>query len=225
MEVATLPMELWRVILSYLPLPDLGRCCLVCHAWRELVLSLDNTRWKQLCLGCPECRHPNWPSQPHLEPASWREALKQHALASRTWTQNGVELQSSACLHLFRRRKDRRVLHVGVGCEFETLRGALAAASPYDRVVLHPGVYEEQAELALKVPVELVGLGQLGEVSLLVCVEQQCPTARLCNLVFMPAWFSTVVYKVSRTRDGFSCIFLWVFVCFARQCFAVQYEI
>jgi hypothetical protein len=92
-------------------------------------------------------------------------------------------------------------------------------------VVLHPGVYEEQAELALKVPVELVGLGQLGEVSLLVCVEQQCPTARLCNLVFMPAWFSTVVYKVSRTRDGFSCIFLWVFVCFARQCFAVQYEI
>ncbi|XP_059903024.1 F-box only protein 10 [Gadus macrocephalus] len=197
MEVASLPMELWRVILAYLPLPDLGRCCLVCHAWRELVLSLDNTRWKQLCLGCPECRHPNWPSQPHLEPASWREALKQHALASRTWTQNGVELQSSACLHLFRRRKDRRVLHVGVGCEFETLRGVLGAAGPYDRVVLHPGVYEEQAELALKVPVELVGLGQLGEVSLLVCVEQQCPTARLCNLVFMPAWFSTVVYKTS----------------------------
>ncbi|KAG7263538.1 hypothetical protein CRUP_013094 [Coryphaenoides rupestris] len=50
---------------------------------------------------------------------------------------------------------------------------------------------------ALKVPVELVGLGRLGEVSLLVCVEQQCPTARLCNLVFMPAWFSTVVYKTS----------------------------
>ncbi|KAG7248569.1 hypothetical protein CRUP_006069, partial [Coryphaenoides rupestris] len=196
-EEATLPVELWRVILAYLPLPDLGRCCLVCHAWRELVLSLDNTRWKQLCLGCPECRHPNWPSQPHQEPPSWREALKQHALASRTWTQNGVELQSSACLHLFRRRKDRRIWHVGPGCEFETLRGALGVAGPYDRVVLHPGVYEEQAEVALKVPVELVGLGRLGEVSLLVCVEQQCPTARLCNLVFMPAWFSTVVYKTS----------------------------
>ncbi|XP_026215942.1 F-box only protein 10 isoform X2 [Anabas testudineus] len=197
MEVSSLPVELWRVILAYLPLPDLGRCCQVCRAWRELILSLDNTRWRQLCLGCPECRHPNWPSQPHLEPPSWREALKQHALATRTWTQNGTELQSSACLLFFRRRKDRRVWHVGPGCEFETLRGALGVVGPYDRVVLHPGVYEEQAEVALKVPVELVGLGQLGEVALLVCIEQQCPTARLCNLVFMPPWFSTVVYKTS----------------------------
>ncbi|XP_062243847.1 F-box only protein 10 [Platichthys flesus] len=197
MEVGSLPVELWRVILAYLPLPDLGRCCQVCRAWRELILSLDNTRWRQLCLRCPECRHPNWPSQPHLEPPSWREALRQHALASRTWAQNGPELQSSTCLLFFRRRKDRRVWHVGPGCEFETLRGALGAAGPYDRVVLHPGVYEEQAELTLKVPVELVGLGRLGEVALLVCMEQQCPTARLCNLVFMPPWFSTVVYKTS----------------------------
>ncbi|KAL1023947.1 hypothetical protein UPYG_G00049400 [Umbra pygmaea] len=65
------------------------------------------------------------------------------------------------------------------------------------RVVLHPGVYEEQAELVLKVPVEVVGLGCLGDVVLLVSLEQQCPTARLCNLVFMPVWFSTVVYKTS----------------------------
>uniref|UniRef100_A0A8C5IB19 F-box domain-containing protein n=1 Tax=Gouania willdenowi TaxID=441366 RepID=A0A8C5IB19_GOUWI len=197
MEVGSLPVELWRVILAYLPLPDLGRCCQVCRAWRELIFSLDNTRWRQLCLGCPECRHPNWPSQPHLEPPSWREALKQHALATRTWTQNGPELQSSACLLFFRRRKDRRIWHVGPGCEFETLRGALGVVGPYDRVILHPGVYEEQAEVALKVPVELVGLGRLGEVALLVCMDQQCPTARLCNLVFMPPWFSTVVYKTS----------------------------
>uniref|UniRef100_A0A8C7YY91 F-box protein 10 n=1 Tax=Oryzias sinensis TaxID=183150 RepID=A0A8C7YY91_9TELE len=197
MEVGSLPVELWRVILAYLPLPDLGRCCQVCRAWRELILSLDSTRWRQLCLGCSECRHPNWPSQPHLEPASWREALKQHALASRTWTRNVPELQSSACLHFFRRRKDRKVWHVGPGCEFESLRGALGVTGPYDRVVLHPGVYEEQAEVALKVPVELVGLGRLGEVALLVCIEQQCPTARLCNLVFMPPWFSTVVYRTS----------------------------
>ncbi|XP_028268866.1 F-box only protein 10 isoform X2 [Parambassis ranga] len=197
MEVGSLPVELWRVILAYLPLPDLGRCCQVCRAWRELILSLDKTRWKQLCLRCPECRHPNWPSRPHMEPPSWREALKQHAIATRTWTQNGPELQSTACLIFFRRRKDRRVWHVGPGCEFETLRGALGVVGPYDRVVLHPGVYEEQAEVTLKVPVELVGLGRLGEVALLVCMEQQCPTARLCNLVFMPPWFSTVVYKTS----------------------------
>ncbi|XP_073698492.1 F-box only protein 10 [Garra rufa] len=199
MEVGSLPVELWRLILAYLPLPDLGRCCLVCRAWRELILSLDSTRWRQLCLGCPECRHPNWPRRPHLPPVSWREALRQHALASRTWTQNGSDLHSSACLHLFRRRKDRRVWHVGTvpGGGYETLRGALAAAGPYDKVVLHAGVYEEQVEVSLKVPVEIVGMGKLGDVSLLVSFDQQCPTARLCNLVFMPAWFSPVVYKTS----------------------------
>ncbi|KAJ8410989.1 hypothetical protein AAFF_G00180240 [Aldrovandia affinis] len=197
MEAGTLPVELWRVILAYLALPDLGRCSLVCQAWRELILSLDKTRWRQLCLGCPECRHPNWPNRPHLEPPSWRDALRQHALASRTWTRHGPEPGSSSCLYLFRRRKSRRVWHVGAGREHETLRGVLSVAGPYDRVVLHPGVYEEQAEVALKVPVEIVGKGKLGEVTLLVSIDQQCPTARLCNLVFMPAWFSPVVYKTT----------------------------
>ncbi|KAG7313980.1 hypothetical protein KOW79_022476 [Hemibagrus wyckioides] len=199
MEASSLPAELWRLILAYLPLADLGRCCLVCHAWRELVLSLDSTRWRQLCLGLPEWRHPNWPRRPHLAPPSWREALRQQALASRTWTQNGAELHSSTCLHLFRRRKDRKVWHVGSvpGHGYETLRGALATAGPYDRLLLHPGIYEEQAEVTLKVPVEIVGMGKLGDVALLVSFDQQCPTARLCNLVLMPAWFSPVVYKTS----------------------------
>ncbi|XP_028832670.1 F-box only protein 10 isoform X2 [Denticeps clupeoides] len=199
MEVGSLPVELWRLILAYLPLTDLGRCCQVCRAWRELVLSLDATRWRQLCLECRECRHPNWPRHPDQDPASWHEALRQHCLASRTWAQNVPELQSSACLTLFRRRKDRRVWRVGSGpgCEFETLRGALAVAGPYDRLALQPGLYEEQAEVALKVPVEIVGAGKLGDVALLVSFDQQCPTARLCNLVLMPAWFSPVVYKTS----------------------------
>ncbi|KAI1883716.1 hypothetical protein AGOR_G00234410 [Albula goreensis] len=197
MEVAGLPVELWRLILAYLPLPDLGRCSLVCRAWHELILSLDKTRWRQLCLGCPECRHPNWPNRPHLEPPSWREALRQQALASRTWTRNGPEPDSAACLYLFRRKKDRRTWRVGAGFEHETLRAALSVVGAYDRVVLFPGVYEEQTEVVLKVPVEIVGKGKLGEVALLVSIDQQCPTARFCNLVFMPAWFSPVVYKTS----------------------------
>ncbi|XP_048827793.1 F-box only protein 10 [Brienomyrus brachyistius] len=197
MDPAVLPVELWRVILGYLPLPDLGRCSQVCRAWRELILSLDKTLWRQLCLRCPECRHPNWPNRPDVEPQSWREALRQHTLASRTWTQNGAEVDASNCLYLFRRRKDRRVWHVGVGCELESLRGALSVAGPFDRIVLQPGVYEEQTELLLKLPVEIVGRGRLGEVALLVSIEQQCPTARLCNLVLMPAWFSPVIYKTS----------------------------
>nr|XP_005309251.2 F-box only protein 10 isoform X2 [Chrysemys picta bellii] len=197
MEISGLPVELWRLILSYLRLPDLGRCSLVCRAWYELILSLDNTRWRQLCLGCIECRHPNWPNQPDVEPQSWREAFKQHYVASKTWTKNTQDFESSNCFYLFRRKKDRHVLRVGQGCEFDTLRAALASAGVYDRIVLLPGVYEEQSEIILKVPVEIVGQGKLGDVALLVSIDQHCPTTRLCNVVFMPAWFTPVVYKTT----------------------------
>ncbi|XP_074994223.1 F-box only protein 10 isoform X2 [Calonectris borealis] len=197
MEVGSLPVELWQLILSYLRLPDLGRCSLVCRAWYELVLSLDKTRWRQLCLGCLEHRHPNWPNQPGVEPRSWREAFKQHYLASKTWTKNTQDLESSNCLSLFRRRKGRRRLCVGVGGEFGSLRAALAAASPYDCLVLLPGVHEEQGEVLLKVPVEVVGQGKLGDVALLASIDQHCPTARLCNMVFMPARFTSVLYKTT----------------------------
>ncbi|XP_064415315.1 F-box only protein 10 [Latimeria chalumnae] len=197
MEVNGIPLELWRLILAYLPLPDLGRCSLVCRAWYELILSLDNTRWRQLCLGCIECKHPNWPNQPDVEPQSWREAFKQHYLASKTWSKNIQELESSNCLYLFKRKKDRRTLHVGPGFEHDNLRSALAAASVYDKIVLYPGVYEEQNEVILKVPVEIVGQRKLGDVALLVSFDQHCSTVHLCNLVFMPPWFTPVVYKTT----------------------------
>ncbi|KAM5194702.1 F-box only protein 10 [Mantella aurantiaca] len=197
MEIGGLPLELWRLILAYLPLRDLGRCGLVCRSWYDLIISLDNTRWRQLCLGCVECRHPNWPIKPEVEPKSWREAFKQHYVASKTWTKNAQDLESSNCLYLFRRKKDRKVLYVGYGCEYENLRTALASANIYDRIMLQPGVYEEQNEIILKVPVEIMGQGKLGDVALLVCIDQQCPTSRLCNLVFMPAWFTPVMFKTS----------------------------
>ncbi|OCT59279.1 hypothetical protein XELAEV_18001231mg [Xenopus laevis] len=169
MEIGGLPPELWRLIPAYLPLHDLEQCGLVYRSWFDLILSLDNTRWRQLCLGCVECRHPNWPIQPDVEPRSWREAFKQHYVASRTWTKNAQDLESSNCLYSFRRKKDRRVLHVGHGSK----------------------------EITLKIPVEIMGQGKLGDVALLVCIDQQCPTSRLCNLVVMPAWFSPVMFKTS----------------------------
>ncbi|NXE29175.1 FBX10 protein, partial [Ardeotis kori] len=197
MEVGGLPVELWQLILSYLCLPDLGRCSLVCRAWYELVLSLDKTRWRQLCLGCIEHRHPNWPNRPGMEPRSWREAFKQHYLASKTWTKTTQDLESSNCLSLFRRRKGRRQLCVGTSGEFSSLRAAVAAASPYDRLVLLPGVHEEQSELLLKVPMEIVGQGKLGDVVLVASINQHCPTARFCNVVFMPARFTSVLYQTT----------------------------
>ncbi|XP_041041777.1 F-box only protein 10 isoform X1 [Carcharodon carcharias] len=195
MEISGLPLELWRLILAYLPLPDLGRCCVVCRAWYELIISLDNTRWRQLCLGCSECKHPNWPNQPDVEPHSWREAFKQHHLTSKIWTRNAQDLESSNCLYLFRRKKDRKTIFVGPTSEHVNLRSALAVANVYDKIIISPGVYEEQNEVTLKVPVEIIGHGKLGDVALLISFDQHCPTARLCNLVLMPAWFTPVVYK------------------------------
>ncbi|XP_059781074.1 F-box only protein 10 isoform X2 [Balaenoptera ricei] len=197
MEAGVLPLELWRMILAYLPLPDLGRCSLVCRAWYELILSLDRTRWRQLYLGYTECRHPNWPNQPDVEPESWREAFKQHYLASKMWTKNAAILETSVCFSLFRRRRTRRTLSVGPGHEFHSLGSALAMSSLFDRILLFPGLHEEQGEIILKVPVEIVGHGKLGEVALLASIDQQCSTTRLCNLVFMPAWFSPFMFKTT----------------------------
>ncbi|XP_026722681.1 F-box only protein 10 [Athene cunicularia] len=197
MEADALPVELWQLILSYLKLPDLGRCSAVCRAWHEIVLSLDKTHWQQLCLGYLKHRHPNWPNHPDVEPWSWRETFKQHYLASKTWTKNMQDLESSNCLSLFRRRKGRRQLSVGTGGEFSSLRAALAAASPYDRLVLLPGMYEEQNEVLLNVPVEVVGQGMLGDVALLMSIDQHCPTARLCNILFLPSRFTSVLYKTT----------------------------
>ncbi|XP_032333903.1 F-box only protein 10 isoform X5 [Camelus ferus] len=201
MEAGGLPLELWRMILGYLHLPDLGRCSLVCRAWHDLILSLDRTRWRQLCLDCIECRHPNWPNQPDVEPESWREAFKQHYLASKTWTKNAAILETSVCFSLFRRRRTRRTLSVGPGHEFHSLGSALAMASLFDRILLFPGMHEEQGEVILKVPVEIVGHGKLGEVALLASIDQQCSTMHLCNLVFMPAWFSPFMFKIIMLRN------------------------
>ncbi|KAM6301649.1 LOW QUALITY PROTEIN: F-box only protein 10 [Podargus strigoides] len=196
MEAGSLPEELWQLILSYLHLTDLGCCSLLCRVWHQLVLSLDKT-WQQLCVGYLEHRHPSWPTQPGVEPSSWREAFKQHYLASKTWTRNTQDLESSHCLSLFRRRKGWRRLCISMGGEFGSLRAALATASPYDRLVLLPGMHKEQGEVLLKVPVEVVGQGKLGNVALLAAIDQHCPTACLCNMVFMPASFTSVLYKTT----------------------------
>uniref|UniRef100_S4REZ0 F-box domain-containing protein n=1 Tax=Petromyzon marinus TaxID=7757 RepID=S4REZ0_PETMA len=204
MEVGRLPLELWRLILSYLQLPELGRCSSVSRTWRELVVSLDKTRWRQLYLGSPHaCRRPpNWPLRPELEPPSWRESLRRALLANRVWRRHDSRWSTvdvTGCLYgpFFRKRPECRSAWVGPGGDYESLRVALASVPPYSRVFLLPGVYEEQSEVVLRAPVEIVGQGSLGQVALLVSFEQQCPTVRLCNLVLMQAWFTPIIYKTS----------------------------
>ncbi|KAM8982888.1 LOW QUALITY PROTEIN: F-box only protein 10 [Ara ararauna] len=187
-----LPVEL-RQLIACLCLPDLGCCSLVYRVWYELVLSRQN-RW-QLCLGCLVHRHPSWPNQPGVEPQPWREAFKQHYLASKTWTKTMQDMQSSNCVSLFQ-RKEREMLCVIIEAEFSSLQATLGTTSPYNHLVLLPVVHEEQNKVLLKVPVEVVGQGKLGDLALLATIDQHCPTACFCCVVFMLSFFSLVLYKV-----------------------------
>ena len=184
---ANLPLELWRLVLSYLGVLDLCRCAQVCKEWRELVKSLDSTRWKELFLATKKWKHPNWPNYTHREPFSWKDTYKRHHIASKQWINRSMEVRCAPLLHVFRKRVERRVKHVGLAEEFSTLRSAIAAAAPFDCIVLHGNNYEDQRVLNLKFPIEICGDGELGEVILQMPIEQQTSTSRIHNIVLQPS--------------------------------------
>ena len=149
--------------------------------------SLDATRWKELFLSSKKWKHPNWPNYTQKEPSSWKDTYKFHHIASKQWVNRSIEVRCSPCLYLFRRRLERqRLQKVGPGKEFMTIKSAVAFASPFDCVLVYPGVYEEQHVLSLKFPIEFCGKGDLGDVVLQIPIEQQATTARFHNLVIQP---------------------------------------
>lgn len=182
----TLPLELWRLVLSYLSVADLCRCSQVCKEWRELVKSLDSTRWKTLFLAAKKWRHPNWPNTTEKEPSSWKSTYKAHHIASQQWINRSIDVRCSPFFIALRRRPEKVTLHVGPGKKYSSIRDALSAASPFDRIVLHPGIYDEQHFLVLKFPIEIYGEGEIGDVVIQMTIEQQCSTARLVNVVVQP---------------------------------------
>lgn len=181
-----LPLELWRVVLSYLSVVDLCRCAQVCKEWRELVKSLDSTRWKALFLTAEKWKHPNWPNSSRKDPSSWKKTYKVHHLASTQWINRSTDVKCSPFFISLRRKPERMILHVGQGRKYPTIRDALNVAAPFDRLILHPGVYDKQHFLVLKFPVEIYGEGDVGDVVLQMTVELQCSSARLVNVVVLP---------------------------------------
>lgn len=191
-----LPYEIWAIILSYLSVEDLCRSANVCKTWNDLVSSLDHTKWKDLYLHCTDWRHPYWPLNLNTEPYSWREAYKEKYTASAFWTQTNHAQTSVTCMSVFKRNKLYKTLTVGQGKDFGSLRGALAVANDYDKIIVYPGIYDEQFEMSSKIPLELVGCGELGSVILVVCIEQTAITGRISNLVFRAPWFTNFILKV-----------------------------
>lgn len=179
----------------------------MCKTWNEVVLSLDSTKWRELYLQCTSWRHPYWPLNLSSSPHSWRQAYKEQYLSSIFWTQ--IERSPGTavtCMSVFKRTKHRKTITVGVGKEFESLKGALAVANDFDRIEVYPGIYDEQFEMSSKIPFELVGCGELGSVILVVCIEQTASTGRISNLVFRAPWFSNFILKVKIDDFFLVCI-------------------
>ncbi len=208
-KVASFPLELWRVVFSYLSIQDLCRCCQTCKDWNELVQSLDSTRWKELFLQqkfAKRWKHPNWPNSTHIDPKSWRTTYRLHALASQQWLNNGIDVScsfSGGILGMFRSKSQRKVINVGPGRKYFTINRALSAAKAFDRIILDPGHYQ-QFPLALKFPIEIIGTGDPGKVIITMLIEHTAPTARIANIMLKPS------YPRQRGRGGSSSVLIKV---------------
>lgn len=90
--------------------------------------------------------------------------------------------------------------------EHTSLKSALAVANDYDRIEIYPGIYDEQFEMSSKIPFEIIGVGELGSIILVVCVEQIALTGRVSNLVFRAPWFTNFILKVRQlSLESFNC--------------------
>jgi len=151
-----------------------------------------------LYLQCTDWKHPYWPMNTNSEPHSWRQAYKDQVVSIRFWSRYSKEPDPTTnCLYVLKRRKDRKVIRVGRDMEHSTLKSALAVANDYDRIEVYPGIYDEQFEMSSKIPFELIGVGELGSIILVVCIEQIGLTGRVSNLVFRAPWFTNFILKAS----------------------------
>jgi len=142
-ETGGLPLELWHVILSYLPVPSLLVCCQVCKTWQHLVSSLDNTIWKRSFLSSNAWKEPGWPLDDWDSHWTWQSLYRDHQFHSQLWTLPNKEISDgSTCLPLARRRHQRKVINVGAKHKYKTLKSVLGVAREYDRILIDPGMLE-----------------------------------------------------------------------------------
>ena len=186
-----LPLEIWRVVFSYLRAKDLCFCSQVCKDWLSLVNSLDATRWKQLYLEqkrTKRWKHPNWPNETNtLLQASWKDLYKYRYKLSKLWLRAEADVSCATRL-FFSRRRERKTLHVGTHKPYHTLKAALDKASPFTRIVIHPGVYQDSSTVYLKFPVEIIGIDDAAKIVLMMQIEIRTDSAKLENLTIKPIY-------------------------------------
>lgn len=109
---------------------------------------------------------------------------------------------------IFRKSRQPKVFHVGLGKQFLTIKSALDKASRYAKIIVHPGVYQDSSTLYLKFPVAILGIDDPSKVILMMQIEIRCESVKLENLTIKPLYVrargrspSTVVIRVSYNND------------------------
>ena len=113
------PVEVWRIIFSYLGACDLCHCATVSKEWNLLVDSIDSTRWRELYLQHVKhkrWKHPFWPNHTHKKPKSWKNCYRLRYLSSKLWLLN--DIYPTCSIQIFKRKRTRRILTVGSGKTF-----------------------------------------------------------------------------------------------------------
>ena len=185
--------EIWRIVFSFLKAKDLCRCQCVCKDWKNVVTSIDTTRWKELYLlqkKYKRWKHPFWPNEDTKDESdikSWQKLYKQRILESRKWIL--TDLNASCTAHFFfKRKRENKILPVGLGKSYLSVKSALDAASAYDIIYIYPGNYQQPSTLHIKCPVALLGVGKPDDITLTMQINVQVESVKFENLTIKPVY-------------------------------------
>ena len=189
-----LPLELWRIVLSYLTAKDLCNSAQVCKDWMHIETSLDSTRWKALYFRnkpWKHWKHPSWPNGTD-EPPSWKAAYRRKLQASKLWLHDNV-VTTCFVPAFFKRKRCSGVIHVGAGYDGKgtkvpTLRQGLGSASPYDKILLYPGTYQQESTLVIKFPVAIIGMGDPSKIIIMTTLDLQAQSGKIQNVTLKPSY-------------------------------------
>ena len=184
--------EIWRIVFSFLKAKDLCGCQCVCKDWKTVVTSIDTTRWKELYI--LQKKHfgntlfwPNENAKDKNDVKSWQKLYKQRILESSKWIL--TDLNTSCTAHSFFKRKlENKILSVGLGKSYLSVKSALDGASAYDTIYIFPGNYQQPSTLHIKCPVALVGVGNPNDVILTMQISRQVESVKFENLTIKPVY-------------------------------------
>ena len=108
-------------------------------------------------------------------------------MESRKWIL--TDLNTSCTAHFFfKRKRENKILSVGLGKSYLSLKSALDAASGYDVIYIYPGNYQQPSTLHIKCPVALVGVSKPDDMTLTMQINVQVESVKFENLTIKPAY-------------------------------------